>query len=78
MLHARREGAVITNGENKTKAVSFTVITGNNEKYLITFQPQRHKNIRHLLLPLTVGLDAVTLPVQVLVGIVLFSKVPLM
>lgn len=60
-----------------TKAVSFTVSDKNNKKYLITFQPRRHMPARYLLVPLTVGLDAVSWPVQIVVGLIFLSKVPL-
>jgi hypothetical protein len=63
--------------EIKTKAVSFTVSDKNNNKYLITFQPRRHMPARYLLVPLTVGLDAVSWPVQIVVGLILLSKVPI-
>jgi hypothetical protein len=69
--------AIMTKEEIKTKAASFTVRTENNEKYLITFQPHRRKPIRYLLVPLMVGLDAVTWPAQIVVGLILLSKVPL-
>lgn len=67
----------MTREEVKTKAVSFTVRDKNNKKYLIAFQPQRHMPARYLLVPFTVGLDAVSWPVQIVVGIILLSKVPL-
>ena len=67
----------MTREQIKTKAVSFTVRDKNNKKYLITFQPQRHMPARYLLVPFTVGLDAVSWPVQIVVGLVLLSKVPL-
>jgi hypothetical protein len=71
------DGASITKERIKTKAASFTVTTANNEKVLVTFQPRRHKNIRYLLVPLTVGLDAVTWPVQIVIGLIALSKVPI-
>jgi uncharacterized protein YceK len=49
----------------------------SNEKYIITFKPQRPKKVRYLLVPLTVGLDAVSWPVQIVIGLILFSKVPI-
>lgn len=63
--------------EIKTKAASFTIKTTNNENYFVTFQPHRRKNFRYLLVPLTVGLDAVTWPVQIVIGIIALSKVPI-
>jgi hypothetical protein len=71
------EGSLIIKDEIKTKAASFTVKTPNKEKYLVTFQPRRHKNIRYLLVPMTVGLDAVTWPVQIVIGLIALSKVPI-
>lgn len=67
----------MTREQIKTKAASFTVRTKNNEKYLITFQPHRRKPVRYLLVPFTVGLDAVSWPVQIVVGLIFLSKVPL-
>jgi hypothetical protein len=65
-----------TKEEIKTKAASFTVRAAN-EKYLITFQPRRHMPARYLLVPFTVGLDAVSWPVQIVVGLIFLSKVPI-
>jgi hypothetical protein len=67
----------MTREQVKTKAASFTVRTEHKEKYLITFQPHRRKPVRYLLVPFTVGLDVVSWPVQIVVGLVLLSKVPL-
>lgn len=67
----------MTKEEIKTKAVSFTVRDKNNKKYLITFQPQRRMPARYLLVPFTVGLDAVSWPVQIVVGLILLSKTPI-
>lgn len=71
------QGFSMTREEIKTKAASFTVITEGNKKYLITFQPHRRKPVRYLLVPFAVGLDAVTWPVQVVIGLVLLSKTPI-
>ncbi|HEY8897177.1 MAG TPA: hypothetical protein VIM79_20275, partial [Niastella sp.] len=70
-------GFSMTREQIKTKAASFTVITEGNKKYLITFQPHRHKPIRYLLVPFTVGLDAVSWPIQIVIGLVILSKTPL-
>lgn len=67
----------MTREEIKTKASTFTVKTDNNEKYLITFQPRRHQPVRYLLVPFTVGLDAVSLPVQIVVMLMRLSKLPI-
>jgi hypothetical protein len=67
----------MTREEIKTKAASFTVRTEGDKKYLIVFQPHRRKPFRYLLAPFAAGLDAVTLPVQIVIGLVLLSKVPL-
>lgn len=68
------EGFSMTREQIKTKAASFTVITEGDKKYLITFQPHRRKPIRYLLVPFTVGLDAVSWPVQIIIGLVFLSK----
>jgi hypothetical protein len=67
----------MTGEQIKTKAASFTVITEGDKKYLITFQPHRRKPVRYLLVPFTVGLDAVSWPVQIVIGLVLLSKIPI-
>jgi hypothetical protein len=73
------------NGHINTKAASFIVRNNNKrdsakntkEKYVITFKPNRQKKVRYLLVPLTVGLDAVTWPVQLIIGLIIFSKIPI-
>lgn len=70
---------------SKTRAASFTVQNSNkndsagssNEKYIITFKPHRQKRVRYLLVPLTVGLDAVSWPVQIVIFFIALSKVPI-
>lgn len=68
---------IMTRDETKKKAVSFTVSDKNNKKYLITFQPQRHMPARYLLVPFTVGLDAVSWPVQIVLIFMLLPKTPI-
>jgi hypothetical protein len=68
----------------KVRAASFIVqnndksdrANNRNEKYIITFKPQRQKKIRYLLVPLTVGLDAISWPVQLVIGLIALSKTP--
>jgi len=70
---------------NKTRAASFTVQNNNqsdsgngrNEKYIITFKPNRKKKTRYLLVPLTVGLDALSWPLQLIIGFIALSKAPI-
>ena len=71
------QGFCMMTEEIKTKAVSFTVSDKNNKKYLITFQPQRHMPARYLLVPFTVGLDAVSWPVQIVLVFMLLPKTPI-
>ena len=69
----------------EAKVASFIVQNNNksdgakssNEKYIITFKSHRQKKVRYLLVPLAVGLDAVTWPVQIVIGLILFSKIPI-
>jgi hypothetical protein len=58
----------------RTRAVSFVLnidvgdsSVARKETYLVVLQPRKRKYSRYLLLPLTVGLDAITLPVQAFV-----------
>ena len=67
----------MTREEIKTKAASFTVRTEGDKKYLITVQPHRRKPVRYLLVPFTVGLDLVSWPVQIVIGLVFLSKTPI-
>jgi uncharacterized protein YceK len=75
-----------TKGYDKASTVSFVVKDKKDndstkagvETYVIRFEPNRRKAVRYLLVPLTVGLDAVTWPFQVVVFIMLSKKVPLM
>ncbi len=60
--------------QNNNKSDSANI---NNEKYIITFKSHRQKKVRYLLVPLAVGLDAVTWPVQIVIGLILFSKIPI-
>jgi hypothetical protein len=69
----------------KARVASFSVQNNNksdsahssNEKYIITFKPHRQKKVRYLLIPVTVGLDAVSWPVQIVIGLIALSKVPI-
>lgn len=71
--------------DNRAATVSFVVKNEKNndstksgvETYVIRFEPNRRKAIRYLLVPFTACLDAVTWPVQIVVGIILLSKVPI-